>query len=276
MQEINSSVTLEVRNATPPGAPGHGQLVPSQIQLQQGQKTVSCTYTFVEPIIIIARDNAGNAPATSNAIVITPGLPDSIRLSSSPQWVGGDKHATLTAFLMDEFENAVPGAPMTFTLLQGSGSLSGLDSVTTADGVARADYHSASFPEPGRIRAQSGGVIAEIPLETAFVDPNAKGGFISNYPNPFHPPNEPTTLAYKLDGDAEVRLRIFTLAGNLVLDRTYSRGGPGGLQGLNEVTWDGKNGENRVVASGGYLVLIEAQGTGETLHVIRRKIAVVR
>jgi len=31
-----------------------------------------------------------------------------------------------------------------------------------------------------------------------------------------------------------------------------------------------------VVSSGGYVVLIEAQGQGETLHVIRRKIAVVR
>jgi len=30
------------------------------------------------------------------------------------------------------------------------------------------------------------------------------------------------------------------------------------------------------VSSGGYVVLIEAQGTGETLHVIRRKLAVVR
>jgi hypothetical protein len=31
-----------------------------------------------------------------------------------------------------------------------------------------------------------------------------------------------------------------------------------------------------VVASGGYIALIEAHGTGETLHVIRRKLAVVR
>jgi hypothetical protein len=31
-----------------------------------------------------------------------------------------------------------------------------------------------------------------------------------------------------------------------------------------------------VVASGGYVALVEAQGTGETQYVIRRRIAVVR
>jgi hypothetical protein len=275
IQEINSAVTLEVRNASPPGAPGRGVLVPSQFQLLQGQRTVSATYTFVEPIIIIARDNAGNAPATSNAITITPGLPDSIRLDA-PSWVGGNKVAALTATLMDEFGNGIPGEEMVFTRLSGTGTLTRLDSLTVGDGSARAEFLSPRFPEMARIRASSNGVVSEIDLETAFVDPNAAGGHVTNYPNPFHPPNEPTTIAYKLSDHATVKMRIFTLSGDLVLSRTYDRSTPGGMAGLNEVTWDGRNGEKRVVASGGYIVLIEAQGTGETLHVIRRKIAVVR
>jgi hypothetical protein len=61
-----------------------------------------------------------------------------------------------------------------------------------------------------------------------------------------------------------------------VIERSYSSGGPGGSAGTNEVTWDGRNGQGEVVASGGYIVLLEAQGTGGTLHVIKRKIAVVR
>jgi hypothetical protein len=249
--------------------------VPTQIQLQQGQKTVSTTYTFVEPIYIIARDNAGNAPATSNPITITPGIPDSIRLDA-PAWVGGNSHASLTATLMDEFGNGVPGQEMVFTRLTGTGTLTRLDSLTVGDGSARADFLSPRFPEMDRIRASSSGVVSEINLETAFVDPYAPGGHVTNYPNPFHPPDELTTIAYKLRDDATVTLRIFTLSGDLVLRRIYDRSTPGGLAGLNEVTWDGRNGEKRVVASGGYIVLIEAQGIGETLHVIRRKIAVVR
>jgi L-lactate utilization protein LutB len=46
--------------------------------------------------------------------------------------------------------------------------------------------------------------------------------------------------------------------------------------GLNEVQWDGRNGGNEFVASGGYIVVIEAEGNGETLHTMRRKIGVVR
>ena len=48
-------------------------------------------------------------------------------------------------------------------------------------------------------------------------------------------------------------------------------------RGLNDrFVWDGRNGGGHVVSSGGYIVMVEAQGTGETMHVMRRKIAVVR
>jgi hypothetical protein len=273
--EINSFVTLEVQNASS-RQPGRGTLLTTQFQLLQGQRAVSETYTFAEPIVIVARDDAGNAPATSNAITIGPGLPAQIQLASAPPWVGGNKHATLSARLVDAFDNGVPDQPMVFSVLAGTGTLTPIDSLTAADGTSRADYLSARQPERGRIRASSNGVVADLDLETAFVDPNAAGGHVTNYPNPFHPPDEPTTIAYKLSDHADVTLRIFTMSGDLVLQRRYARGVAGGTAGLNEVTWDGKNGEGRVVASGGYVALIEAQGTGETLHVIRRKIAVVR
>ena len=113
-------------------------------------------------------------------------------------------------------------------------------------------------------------------IETAFVDPNAAGGTVTNYPNPFHPPGQGTTIAYKLSDHARVTLRIFTPTGDLVLRKVFDRAGVGGTAGLNEFVWDGKNGNGSFVASGGYLALIEAEGTGETLHVMRRKIAVVR
>ena len=71
-------------------------------------------------------------------------------------------------------------------------------------------------------------------------------------------------------------LRIFSQAGGLVIEKTFAKGASGGLAGLNQWIWDGKNGAGSLIASGGYLLLIEAQGTGETLHVIRRKLAAVR
>lgn len=275
IQEINSAVTVVVRNAST-NAAGRGTLVPTSFQLLQGQRTLAATYTYVEPIVIIASDDLGNAPATTNVINIVPGLPDSIRLSSNPSWVGGNKTAVVTARLIDRYKNGIPGKPIAFSLTRGSGTLTQNDLVTLSGGVATADYLSVRYPETSTIHASSSGILADLDLETAFVDPSAPGGHITNYPNPFHPPDQPTTFAWKLADDATVTLRIFTLSGDLVLKRTYASGDPGGRSGLNEDTWDGRNNENRVVASGGYIALVEAQGVGETLHVMRRKVAVVR
>jgi flagellar hook assembly protein FlgD len=126
------------------------------------------------------------------------------------------------------------------------------------------------------LQAVSGSITAQLNLQTAFVDPTAPGGTITNYPNPFHPPTQGTTVAWKLDDDASVRVRIFTLGGDLVRDQSFDRGAIGGRLGLNEWIWDGKNGSGNVVASGGYIALVEASGAGQTLHVMKRKIAVVR
>ena len=275
IQEVNSFVTIEVRNAGTQAA-GRGTLLTTQFQLLQGQRSVSQTYTFSEPIVVIARDDAGNAPATSNPITITPGVPSVLRLTSSPPWVGGNKHAAITARVEDAYQNGVPGQPVSFSLLSGTGTLTAVYDSTDAVGNALADFLAPRNPETDRIRASSGSLVTEMDLQVAFVDPTAAGGFVTNYPNPFHAGAEGTTIAYKLDDFATVSLRIFTTSGSLVRRMTFARGTPGGNPGLNEWVWDGKNGKGEVVSSGGYVAFIEAQGTGETLHVIKHKIAVVR
>ena len=66
------------------------------------------------------------------------------------------------------------------------------------------------------------------------------------------------------------------LSGGLVLDREYAAGAAGGTAGLNEVPWDGRNGDGKPVASGGYVLYVQAEGEGATMHVMRRKLGVVR
>ena len=275
IQEVNSLVTIEVQNATT-RLPGRGTLLPSSFQLLQGQRTITETYDAAEPIMLLAHDDAGNAPGIAGPLVVRPSAPQSIKLTSNPTWVGGNKHATLSALLMDAYGNGVPGEPVTFSLVSGTGVVSGVDSLTDSTGVALGGFDSPRQPEVDRVRATSRSILANLDIETALVDPNAAGGYVSNYPNPFRPPSEPTTIAYKLDDDATVRLRVFTQSGGLVLDQSFGRGSTGGRAGLNTWAWDGRNGRGTTVASGGYVLLIEAQGTGETLHTMRRKIAVVR
>lgn len=271
IQEVNSFVTLEARRASDSG-PGHGTLLTSQFQLLQGQRSISETYTYAEPIVIVARDNAGNAPATSNVITVTPGPPSLIHLTSNPPWVGGDRHATIAARVVDAFENGVPGIGAAFSILSGTGTLTPTDSISDVNGYARADYLSPRNPEKATIHVAAAGLVADLNLDVAFIDPNAAVATAFSFPNPFHPPAQPATIAWKIADDAAVTLRVYSQTGGLVLLKQFPRGGQGGRQGLNQFLWDGKNGKGELVASGGYIVMIEAPGTG----IIRHKVAVVR
>ena len=271
IQEINSFVTLVAQRATD-GSPGSGTLLTTQFQLLQGQRAISETYTFAEPIVIVAHDDAGNAPATSNVITITPGPPSLIHLSSNPPWVGGNRHATIVARVVDAFENGVPTLGSSFSVIAGTGTITASDSVSDASGYARADFLSPRNPEKSTIRFSSSGLTLDLDLDVAFIDPSAAVGTAYSFPNPFNPPSQPATIAWKIMDNANVTLRVYSQTGNLVLLRVFPSGGQGGQAGLNQFVWDGKNGKGELVSSGGYIVMIEAPGTG----VIRRKIAVVR
>ena len=275
IQEINSFVTVEVQNASTQ-EPGRGTLLNAEFQLLQGQRSMAEHYTFAEPIVLIIRDDAGNSPAASEVITVTPGNPAALNLSSSPTWVGGNQHATVRAAVVDAYGNGVPAQVVDFIRIGGTGTLTAIDTLTAANGVARCDLHAARQPEQNVIRATSGALMDELTIETAFVDPAAPGGYVTNYPNPFHPGEQPTTIAYKLKDNATVTMKIYTLTGGLVFQKSFPSGQVGGRTGLNEVTWDGRNGSGQEVASGGYVLEIQAAGNGETLHTMRRKIAVVR
>ncbi|MEE9271266.1 MAG: FlgD immunoglobulin-like domain containing protein [Candidatus Krumholzibacteria bacterium] len=275
IQEINSFVTVVVQNASTQ-APGQGTLLNTQFQLLQGERTIAETYTFAEDIVLVITDDAGNDPAVSAVVMVTPGTPADIQLTSNPPWVHGNSNSTIRARLVDAYDNGFPGAPMVFQMVSGTGTLTPIDSLTNNNGVALADFAAPRVPEIDRIRATSGAIVAEIDVETAFVDPSKPAGSITNYPNPFHPNEAPTTIAYKISDDATVTIRIYTLSGGLVLKTTFDQGTPGGVTGLNEFQWDGRNGDGELVASGGYIVVVEAVGNGETLQTMRRKIGVVR
>jgi hypothetical protein len=275
IQEINSFVTVVVQNASTQN-PGQGTLLNTQFQLLQGTRTIAETYTYSEDIVLVISDDAGNAPAVTSVITVTPGTPTDIQLTSDPPWVHGNSSAAITARLVDAFSNGVPAQQMVFQLVSGTGTLTPIDSLTNGSGEARATFGSPRVPEIDRIRATASSIIVEIDVETAFVDPNKPAGSITNYPNPFHPKEAPTTIAYKISDDATVTLRIYTLSGGLVFQKTFDQGTPGGLTGLNEFQWDGRNGDGEFVASGGYIVVVEAVGNGETLQTMRRKVGVVR
>jgi len=274
IQEINSEVDVEVQNAATQ-APGFGTLLNSHFQLLQGQRIIQQTYTGAETVVLVVRDAAGNTPAVTEPLTILPGPPADLTLTCDPEWVRANRHATVSARLVDAFANGVPDQPVAFSVLSGGGTLTARDEATGTAGAATADFLSPRSAGMTRVVAACAGFAADLDVETALVDKDAPGGTVTNYPNPFHPDEAPTTIAYVLDDDARVRLRIYTLSGGLVLDREYAPGSDGGSAGLNEVAWDGRNGDGAPVASGGYVLYVQAEGEGATMHVMRRKLGVV-
>ena len=87
---------------------------------------------------------------------------------------------------------------------------------------------------------------------------------VYNYPNPTE--GNATTIRYRLNEDATVRVSIYDAAGDLVEELT----GPGLAQADNEIRWNLQS-----VQSGVYLARVEAKGQSETSVAII-KIAVVK
>ena len=105
-------------------------------------------------------------------------------------------------------------------------------------------------------------------------DPDAPAALATrlkpNYPNPFRPSQHPhTKLAFDLAAPStQTRLSIFAANGRLVWDRDL---GPRRADEYDDVLWDGRNAAGKLVASGIYHLLLEADGIAA-----KRTIAVVR
>ena len=87
---------------------------------------------------------------------------------------------------------------------------------------------------------------------------------VYNFPNPTE--GNATLIRYRLGEEAEVHIKIFNLAGDLVAELS----GPGQAHTENEISWDLAD-----IASGIYLCRVEATGASGTKTVFC-KIAVAK
>ncbi len=98
----------------------------------------------------------------------------------------------------------------------------------------------------------------------------------SNYPNPFGNParGEKTTLYYFLRQDTDVQIKIYSLLGELVWQRSFKSSDSQGGNGLHDgdVEWNATNGGGEPVLNGVYIAHITT-GDGQQAT---RKIAVVK
>lgn len=100
------------------------------------------------------------------------------------------------------------------------------------------------------------------PYQTA-VPPPSRVALHAPHPNPFNPY---TTLSFDLPRDAPVSLRIYNAGGRLV--RTLLRGAARQAGTRLEERWDGTDDDGRAVASGVYVVLLDALGSKQTRRAV--------
>lgn len=85
-----------------------------------------------------------------------------------------------------------------------------------------------------------------------------------NYPNPFNPREENTTIVFEPSREGPITMLIYDLFGHLVYEETFAD--------AEDLVWDGRNGRNELVAGGGYVCLLKVAGE----VVSRHKIAVIK
>jgi hypothetical protein len=108
-----------------------------------------------------------------------------------------------------------------------------------------------------------------------FFDSDPQASF-TNYPNPFRPGsrrNCRTRFTYRLPDATDGELKIFTLLGELVMEKSFTAQEPAGRAGFhdNDLCWDGYNGNGKLVLNGVYIAMLKTKfGTFKT------KVAVVK
>ncbi|HOP07903.1 MAG TPA: hypothetical protein PLF13_11510 [candidate division Zixibacteria bacterium] len=96
-----------------------------------------------------------------------------------------------------------------------------------------------------------------------------------SFPNPFNPDEgQSAQLVFLAEDNTDITISIYDLLGNLVLERTVPAGTAGIKSGESDPNfrWDGHNGRGEAVAGGGYICVLEQNGS----QIGTIKIAVVR
>lgn len=89
-------------------------------------------------------------------------------------------------------------------------------------------------------------------------------GIAQNYPNPFNPE---TRIVFNVPQQAEIKLHVYNVMGQLV--RTLASGNF--TPGQHEVMWDGRNDGGAPVSAGLYLYRLEAPGVNVTKKMLLMK-----
>ncbi|MDI6792951.1 MAG: FlgD immunoglobulin-like domain containing protein [bacterium] len=151
------------------------------------------------------------------------------------------------------------GSPIQVELSGSGTSFTGEIEITESTGIGLARFsYTAKSKESGKTSATitEGEYLEITTIEAASVMP------VNNLFNPTE--GEYTTIKYNLDKPTQATIKIYDLMGELVKTLVDEAKDPGSY----EVNWDGKNKDEKEVASGVYILRIEAGGFTDTKKII--------
>lgn len=286
-QPSASSYNLQLYPLLVDASPGTGLLTPQTIMIgTDGTKTQNFTYTKAETIYLDVSKISPSGGRTveraySPLIQVMASTPAQISASASPAAIQAQHTTTISATVVDAYQNLVPDVPVAFSITQGSAecSLSAATAQSNASGVAQVTLTGGIINETVTVQARSNTLIASVSVRVSVAPPN--GTVMTNYPNPFDPNLQKTSVNYYLNYESEVEIRVYDAFGRVVLAKDVKPGQGSGdfagatLAGGAGFLWDGKNGEGRTVANGIYLVKVKAKSRNGTQE-FKRRVGVIK
>lgn len=187
-----------------------------------------------------------------------------------PDTIRAGEPITIEAILYDANDKIIKGKYTKFTVSKGNGTMLQADGLTDSAGRVKVQFvcSRATSNEMDSITILADDYSHSIGI---FIegDETVLAGQAIAFPNPFGFSRENTEIQYYLPTSCDVTMAIYDPFGNLVITKVFKSGTEGAKNGVNKITWDGKNGKGKKVANGVYV--FKVWGTVYTRKVFEKE-----
>ncbi len=265
---VSALNTTEAQGIAPTVVPGGSRDVDMlAVEITYTASDVTASDARVDSIAVSVLDAAGrlvNNPSRTLAgltLTASSGSATPLSLNSNPVWIR----------VSDVGSDAVipPNMSSAFTVSLDLVENPQLDELALRIGGAGAIVvrDAVSGQRFGVVDSQTGQGLGNVSSPGLVILSNNFEEYAHNYPNPFRAGEQSTRIAYFLDQDSNVDLKIYSLTGKLVFEASFASGDPEGAAGAREILWDGRNAMGDVVRNGLYVCKLTAGSQSATFRI---------
>jgi hypothetical protein len=259
-------------------------IAPQSKNLSGGTGTFNVAYNKRQMIKVVPYDgnmsrtitNKDKVSSYSGEIQIYAAEPSTFTVSVAKNKVNKGESSNAAFYVYDAYGNPVSGTVVDCAI-SGKGYFASSGTVTahvTTDyyGAASAAFISQDYTSSD-VYVSVNGVPGSVTYTVEVADITDKS-LIKNFPNPFMPGKESTTITYYLDSDSSVEFNLYSVTGSKIWTKKIDKGmSPGGKAGYNQVSWDGVTDRGMLLPSGLFILKVKVDGTAGK-YTLTRKIAV--